>query len=135
MAIKLSRSQSIGALSITPLIDVVFLLLIFFLVAPRLGERERRLMLNLPQASSAKPTVFAGREVYVNLLRDGQFVVDDRRMNADELRELLLAAYAENPGRQKVTIRADEDARSGALVAAMDACAAARILNYTIATE
>ena len=43
MAVKIKKGAALGALSITPLIDVVFLLLIFFLVATRFEEAEREL--------------------------------------------------------------------------------------------
>ena len=48
MSVQIKRTSAISSLSITPLIDVVFLLLIFFLVSSRFSEEERELDLNLP---------------------------------------------------------------------------------------
>ncbi|MEZ6091859.1 MAG: biopolymer transporter ExbD [Pirellulaceae bacterium] len=50
-----SKSQATSTLSLTPLIDVVFLLLIFFLVASRFAQEDRRMPIELPSATSATP--------------------------------------------------------------------------------
>ena len=55
MAIKFDKSTAIGTLSLTPLIDIVFLLLIFFLVATEFAKEEREMKVVLPAASEAKP--------------------------------------------------------------------------------
>ena len=61
MAIKLKQGRALGSLSLTPLIDVVFLLLIFFLVATRFAQEDRELDVELPSASEAKPLVASQR--------------------------------------------------------------------------
>ena len=58
MSVKLNRTSAVGSLSITPLIDVVFLLLIFFLVSSRFAEEERELDLNLPASQKHCPRRF-----------------------------------------------------------------------------
>ena len=58
MAVKIRKSMLLQSLSLTPLIDVVFLLLIFFLVATRFAEEERSLEVKLPTASESKPMTF-----------------------------------------------------------------------------
>ena len=127
--------MSTGALSLTPLIDVVFLLLIFFLVATRFEQEERDMDVKLPQASEAQPTIFEGKEVFVTVTPDGDYYVDGEKHNDESLEAKLRAIYQSNPGRQRVTIRADENSRTGRLVAVMNACNRANIRNYTIATE
>ena len=62
MAIEIKRSSAAGTLSLTPLIDVVFLLLIFFLVTSEFEDEERRLDIVLPNATSAVPMVGEPRE-------------------------------------------------------------------------
>ena len=51
MAVKIKKGTALGALSLTPLIDIVFLLLIFFLVATRFAEEDRERDVELPSAS------------------------------------------------------------------------------------
>ncbi len=135
MAISIQKGRSVGVLSMTPLIDVVFLLLIFFLVASRFEQEERDMEVNLPRASQATPTIFPGKEIFVNLTPAGDYFVDGQRLDVRGLCAKLKAANDANPGRQRVTIRADQESRTGSLVAVMDACNQARIKNYTIATE
>ena len=53
MAVKIKQGRALAALSMTPLIDVVFLLLIFFLVATRFEQEDRELDVVLPSASEA----------------------------------------------------------------------------------
>jgi biopolymer transport protein ExbD len=135
MPAVIRKSSTAGTLSMTPLIDVVFLLLIFFLVASRFEQEERDLAVNLPKASEAQPTVFAGKEVYVTITADGKYFVDGQQYTSRSLEEKLRALYQNNPGRQRVKIRADEKSQSGALVGVMNACNRANIGDYTIATE
>lgn len=135
MAVKINKGTSAGALSMTPLIDVVFLLLIFFLVASRFEQEERQMDVTLPQAAEAAPTVFPGQEVFVTVTPAGKYYIAGQELSASMLRTRLKALYQANPGKQKVTIRADSQSNSGALVTVLDACNQANIRNYSIATE
>ena len=67
MAIELKQGRVLGALSLTPLIDVVFLLLIFFLVASRLSQEDRQLDIALPSAANAMPMTVMPQELVVNV--------------------------------------------------------------------
>lgn len=135
MAVKINRGSSAGALRLTPLIDVMFMLVIFFLVTTRFEQEERDMDVKLPQASEAQPTIFDGKEVFVTVTPEGDYYVDGERLDASALETRLQSLYLSNPGRQRVTIRADEDSRTGQLVTVMNACNRANIHNYTIATE
>jgi len=135
VAVTINKGSSTGALSLTPLIDVVFLLLIFFLVATRFEQEERDMDVKLPQASEAQPTIFEGKEVFVTVTSEGDYYVDGEKHDEESLEAKLKAVYQSNPGRQRVTIRADENSQTGKLVTVMNACNRANISNYTIATE
>ena len=135
MPVTIRQGLSNGTLNMTPMIDVVFLLLIFFLVSTRLEQAERDVAVDLPKASEAEPTINEGREIYVTVTPEGDYYVDGQQLDSIRLAATLKDAYRSNPGRQRVTIRADRESRTRHVVAVMDACNRANIRNYTLATE
>lgn len=135
MPVQLKRGESAGTLRITPLIDVLFMLVIFFLVTARFEEEERDMDVNLPKASEARPTIVEGEELFVTITPAGEYFLQGEAYDADTLERKLRSLNLRNPGRQRVTIRADKNSRTGQLVAAMNACDRAQIEKYTIATE
>ena len=81
---KIKRSSIASTLSLTPLIDVVFLLLIFVLVTSEFEEEERRLDIVLPTATSAVPMTSKPREVVVDINNTGDLYLSENR-SLDEL--------------------------------------------------
>lgn len=108
MAVKIKHSAALATLSLTPLIDVVFLLLIFFLVATRFAEEDREMELPLPEASEAMPLTMAPKEMFVNITASGEYFVGLQKMDEQELEQVLRRALADNP-HQTVTISADRN--------------------------
>jgi biopolymer transport protein ExbD len=135
MSVKIDKGQALSNLSMTPLIDVVFLLLIFFLVATRFAEEERELDVLLPEASAAQPLVVQPREMFINIDQEGRYYVTGKILGIDELAQVLKAAWTNNPGRQSVIIRADRRCQWEFVVAAMNACNEARIYDYRVTTR
>ncbi|MEX0866410.1 MAG: biopolymer transporter ExbD [Pirellulales bacterium] len=135
MAVKLQKGEVLSALSLTPLIDVVFLLLIFFLVASRFEEEERSLKVSLPAASEAQPLTSPIQPTIVNIGKDGMYVVQSKVLTTEQLEAVLVDVGNKNPSRAKVTIRADRDVRWQAVVAVMNMCNKAGIADYDVATE
>ena len=135
MAIQLQKSAAIGTLSMTPLIDIVFLLLIFFLVATRFEQEERDMEVNLPQASEALPTIATRQDIYITISPDGKYFVRGKSVDLSTLEQTLQESYQNNPGRQRVIIRADAVSRAADLIAAMNACRKANIQDCSVATE
>ncbi|MCO6047816.1 biopolymer transporter ExbD [Aeoliella sp. ICT_H6.2] len=135
MPVQIKKGLSGSSLSLTPLIDVVFLLLIFFLVTTRFEEEERDMAVNLPKASAAEPTIFPGKEIFVTITPTGEYFLDGKQYSASSLENELKSLYENNPGKQRVKIRADEESRTTHLVTVMNACNQANIRDYTIATE
>ena len=135
MAVKLEQSKTVGALSLTPLIDVVFLLLIFFLVATKFEEEEREMKINLPQASEAKPLSAKPRELFINIDEKGNFVVDTRVLNAEGLNRVLKQATRDNPQGRPVIIRADKNVVFQHVATAMNLCNLHRLHDYKVAID
>jgi biopolymer transport protein ExbD len=132
MSVRIDKGRLGGGLELTPMIDVVFLLMIFFLVASKLEEDDRAIDVILPQASAAKPLTTRPREFIINIDRGGNTYAGARPVAAEELVGLLRQAVADNPGRQKVTVRADENVAHKHVVAVMDACVQAGIEDYRV---
>jgi biopolymer transport protein ExbD len=90
-----------------PLIDMVFLLLIFFLVATTFAQEEREINIQLPDASLSQPISAPPQQVIINILADGTTKVGGRAYDRPQLRELLTRVVTNEPERE-VLIRADE---------------------------
>ena len=122
MTVKIKKGTALGSLSITPLIDVVFLLLIYFLVGTRFVEEDRELDVQLPSASEAKPLTVKPREIFVNVDQHGRYFLDGGVRSVAELEDLLREAARNNPLSQTVRIRADKRCTWDAVAVAIDAC-------------
>jgi biopolymer transport protein ExbD len=104
-----AADQSEQGMHLTPLIDVVFLLLIFFLVATRFDEQEKLISIRLAEILQAQPVVAGPNEVIINVTRQGEYVVADRTMSEPNLMAFLHTVAVNNPGRRTVQIRADRE--------------------------
>jgi len=135
MAVKIDKGTALGNLSLTPLIDIVFLLLIFFLVATKFAEEERELEVMLPEASEAQPLTSQPREMFINIDQEGRYFVTGKILDVDQLAQVLRTAWVNNPGRQSVIIRADKRCQWQPIVAAMNACQRANIRDYRVTTR
>lgn len=133
MAVNLRKSTAMELMSMTPLIDCVFLLLIFFLVAARFEQEERQLNVKLPAASEAKPLTARPKEVFINIDANGQFLIQGKVVGVERLAEILATAARNNP-TQSVVIRADKNVLWNFVAAAMNACNKAGISDYRVAT-
>lgn len=122
MAVKIKHGQVLGALSMTPLIDVVFLLLIFFLVASRLSQEDREMDVPLPSAANAMPMTAEPQELIVNIDKRGALFVNNQNMQSDEFETLLRESISNNPLGQNVIIRADKSVPLQTPVDVMDIC-------------
>lgn len=111
---------------LTPIIDMVFLLLIFFLVATTYQQAERETQITLPEAEAAGPLSAALREIVINVDAAGTIIVGGQATTVEQLRTLVEQAVEAN-GEQKVSVRADRDAPYGSVARALDVCKAAGV--------
>jgi biopolymer transport protein ExbD len=130
MALQLNKGRALGLLDLTPMIDVVFNLLIFFMVVSHFADTERDLKTRLPDGSEAMPMTARPRELYVNIDERGRYFVRSREVTREELREILIQAALNNPGTQTVSIRADKRAAWDYVATAMRLCNEAGIHEY-----
>lgn len=133
MPLKLQPLEE-PSLNLTPMIDVVFNLLIFFMVASRFADLERQFDVQLPQVASAQPLTGAPDEIVVNVYADSRIIVNREELTGDELLSLLTDArqrYAE----QTVLLRGDGKADFQQIATVLAVCHKAGIQNYSLATQ
>jgi len=111
---KNRQGASKRLIDMTPMIDCVFQLLLFFMVASRFEEEskasgEGSLDATLPDAVAAMPMVMRPREMVVNINVDGRYYVAGELHNEVQLAERLQRAGTNNPGNQPVVIRGTND--------------------------
>jgi biopolymer transport protein ExbD len=108
-------------IELTPIIDMVFLLLIFFLVATTFHQTEREMQIALPEAASAKAITVALREIVVNVDAEGAIIVNGRTISQADLAAMIAGAVESNP-EQKVTVRGDRNTVYASIVRVLDVC-------------
>jgi biopolymer transport protein ExbD len=117
---------------IAPMIDVVFLLLCFFVTSQVFTQWEAEIDVTLPTASTAAIEQRLPGEIMLNLLKDGTVVVNGRKLNDTELAALLKRLVDLFPG-QPVLIRADKATAYEHVIKVLDLCRQADIWNISFA--
>ena len=102
-----AQDEQEAPVNLMPLIDMVFLLLIFFLVATQFAQEERDLSVQLPGTAKAEPLSAPPRQLIINIQADGTAVVATERYDMKGLADLLVRAARQHPDQQ-ILIRADQ---------------------------
>jgi biopolymer transport protein ExbD len=124
--INAQKHEQTPSIEITPVIDMVFLLLIFFLVATTYQQSEREMQIALPEAEAAGPISAVLREIVINIGADGSVVVGGAETSLDGLRAIVSEAVERNP-EQKVSVRGDREASYGVIARVLDVCKGAGV--------
>jgi biopolymer transport protein ExbD len=122
-----------ASIQLTPLIDTLFFLLLFFMVATTFYELEREIGVDLPVAESGTAPKEVPDEIVIEVFEDGRVALRGASVEASELAAALRTAAQEDPARP-VTIRGDKRARHEAIVGVMDACGVAGLSNLAVGT-
>ena len=120
-------------IQLAPLVDVLMLLLIFFLLTWNAARNENELDVKVPKASAAKEKAAPPGDVVVNVRTDGTVVVNRRTMNDTELSDLLQNLVKLYPD-QAVVIRGDEGGAYKNVVNVLNICSQAGVSNVAFAT-
>jgi biopolymer transport protein ExbD len=128
-----SRRQSggIAEINMTPLIDMVFILLIFFIVTTSF-VKETGVDVNRPTAKTAVKKERAN--ILISIKPNGEIWMDKRQIDRRAVRANVERMHAENP-EGSVIILADEDAKTGLLIEVMDQARLAGVSSVSIAAE
>ena len=120
-------------IQLAPLVDVLLLLLIFFLMTWNAARNENELDVKVPKASAAKEHSAPIGDVVVNVKADGNVVVNRRTLNSSELADLLRGLVQLN-SEQAVVIRGDEAGAYKNIVEVLNVCSQAGVSNVAFAT-
>ena len=134
MKIKQRVRSKAPALALTSMLDVIFLLLCFFVTVSVFSQWESEISIKLPNAKTAEAPERLPGEIIVNLSKEGKITVNSAALTLADLGARLAKVAKFYPG-QPVIIRADKDVRYEALVELIDTCRAADIWNFSLATD
>ena len=127
---------------LAPMIDIVFLLLIFFLVTYQITEQEKDLNIALPSTSEGSQDARVANKIVINLSKDNVITISGKVYTRKELRKTLnrIVEMAELSGqggadRQPIRIRVDRETPSEDLLQLVDEIRKAGIWNIDFATR
>ncbi len=123
------REEEEPGLDLTPLMDIVFIMLIFFIVTTSF-VKESGVEVNRPTANTAQRQERGN--ILIAITADGQVWIDKRRVDVRAVRANVERFKAENP-EAAVVIQADRDSKNGLLVEVMDQVRLAGVSNISIA--
>jgi biopolymer transport protein ExbD len=133
MRMKMSQfeEEEENEVNLTPMLDVVFIMLIFFIVTASF-VKESGIDVNRPSAATAERKEKGN--ILVAISEDNQIWIDRRQVDPRALRANIERMHAENPNGA-VVIQADKESKNGLLVMVMDAARLAGVKNVSIAAE
>ncbi len=128
-----SRSRA-ASVQMASLMDVIFLLLCFFVTSSVFSQWETEISIALPTAKSSTVPGRMPGEIILNVAADGNVTVNGQKLSLAEVTERLARIAKLYPG-QPVVIRADKTTKYESLVSVIDACRTADVWNFSLATK
>ncbi len=132
MPLKTSTSEELPSVNLTPMIDVVFLLIIFFMVGTQFTQPEREIALKLPGVGGLKAMVPVPDRREIAVTADGRIVFEGQSLSTDQLVSELRALRVRYPDL-RVSVRADGEVKYQAVAAVMWAANKAGVSDLTAA--
>jgi biopolymer transport protein ExbD len=121
-------------MNLTSMIDVLFLLIIFFMLATKFSDQERSIDVQVPQVGKAAALSDPPDRKTINLYRDGRLSLEGQFLTLDELAVRLSNAQANYPDLG-VTLRGDADGRFQHIADVLAACRRAGVADLAIAVR
>lgn len=128
---KPRKSKKMHSINLIPLINVVFLLLIFFLVAGRL-EQQDLIAVDIPEAESGK--LVERGEITVLMGLDGNIIVDDTLIPVEDVSKLVGEKLTDFP-KAVITLKADAGLESSEMLKVLQAIQQAGGVNVSLVTQ
>ena len=126
-----TQAEEESEINITPMLDVVFIMLIFFIVTASF-VKEAGVEVNRPEAKTATKKDQAN--ILVAITPNNEIWIDKRRIDPERVQANIERLHAENP-QGTVVIQADKKATTETLVKVMDAARSAGVYDVSLATE
>lgn len=121
-------------LNLTPMIDVVFLLIIFFMVGTQFTQPERQYDVKLPTVANAPPLTSLPDEITINVRQNGEIVVRNQVLTPEEL-EAELTRAKQNFAEQAVVIRGDAGGKYQHVMTVLAICNKVDIASVSLANQ
>jgi biopolymer transport protein ExbD len=121
-------------LNLTAMLDVMFLLIIFFMLGTRFVDAERKIGLKVPEVAGSGVLTAAPSRRVVNVYRDGAVTLDRQPVTLQQLADRLTAARRQYDALE-VLVRGDGDDKYQRMVTVLHACKQAGIQNLSIAVR
>ncbi len=135
MKFRHDMQESLG-FQLAPMLDVVFLLLIFFIVTQTFSLTEQDLDVKVPSAAqSSKEKPRALNEVILNVRKDGSVTINREVFPLDQLAAKMSRLVMAGGGTTPVLIRGDEDCSYKSIINVVDECLKAKIYNIRFSTR
>ena len=133
MKIRVEHASKAPALALTSMLDVIFLLLCFFVTVSVFSQWESEISIKLPSAKTADEPDRLSGEIIANVAKDGSVRVNGAELTLTQLGERL-ERIAKFYSGQAVIIRADKETPYEYLVNVIDTCRGAGVWNFSLAT-
>lgn len=127
------RERSEIGFNMTPMIDVTFLLIIFFLISSHLAQQEVQLELELPAAETGSGAIDESRLVVVNVLPGGTIMTAGKLVDAEQLQRIFDFERGQAGEDIEIRIRSDRHVSYRAVEPIMIAAARAGVWHVTFA--
>jgi biopolymer transport protein ExbD len=128
---RISQQEEESEINITPMLDVVFIMLIFFIVTASF-VKEAGVDVKRPGAMTAETKGMAS--IFIAITEEGDIWIDRRMVDVRTVQANIERLLAENP-KGSVIIQADRESKNGLLVQVMDAAKLAGVQDISIAAE
>ncbi len=136
MPLKTHRDEE-TSINLTPMIDIVFLLIIFFMVGSRfsdMNQTERDISLRVPQVQSAQALTHSPGKRVINVYSDGNITLDQKQVTLPEL-ENELATAREQYQKIGVVVRGDRESQFDKVAQVIATCERVKIRDLNIAVS
>jgi biopolymer transport protein ExbD len=136
MPLKVQRDDEIS-INMTPMIDIVFLLIIFFMVGTKfteISEAERDIALTVPEVKDGQALAKSPEKKVINIYRDGSIALDAQKLTLEDLENQLREAKAQYPATG-VVVRGDSESLYQHVAQVIAACRDAKINDLNIAVK
>jgi len=135
MNFKKKINDTSAGFQLAPMVDVMFLLLIFFMVSSIYYQLEKNLEVKVPRAESGVESVRQPGELIINVTKEGKYFVNNIEMNIDSVEEVLRDVVKKFNQSQPIIIRCDQNSAHKYFVKVFDICQTLEIEDVRIATQ